>query len=106
MTMTRHTRCPRCATDQARAKLRLQVFGRASCTNCGLQLKAAHRAVLDGLIGGGLSVVPLALFLAWANSSLLWLLLPLIWGLGLHLVALHSLPLKESDHQGVAKDIP
>lgn len=68
----------------------------APCDQCGRSFEVSGRRWVDGAVGGGLSVLVLvALFLAWAKSSWLWLLLPVAWWLLLDLMAYMFLPLVE-----------
>jgi hypothetical protein len=87
--------CPACGANQAHTKRRLIWGAREMCGSCGRQLRIHRLGLVNGLIGGGLSVlVPTSLFLAWAYSSWVWLLIPLGWLIVLELIAYVFLPLR------------
>lgn len=110
--MMRAAQCPYCKADQSKVKRRMLLFGGriATCSQCGRSFEVSGRRWVDGAVGGGLSVLVLvALFLAWAKSSWLWLLLPVAWWLLLDFMAYMFLPLVEhrkSDRSQPGDDVP
>jgi hypothetical protein len=75
--------CPRCGSDQQRAKLSLLFTCRTTCSNCGVKLRVQGYALLNGVVRGGVSMLPVALFLAWVTSAWWLLILPAAWWVAL-----------------------
>jgi uncharacterized protein (DUF983 family) len=71
--------CPRCGTAQGRARLLLLITRRTTCSTCGLKLSADGYALVNGVVRGGVSMLPVALFLAWVTSAWWLLVLPAAW---------------------------
>jgi hypothetical protein len=71
--------CPRCGADQERAKLLLLLARRTTCSECGTKLRVHGYALVNGVVRAGITMLPVALFVAWVTSAWWLLVLPAAW---------------------------
>jgi uncharacterized protein (DUF983 family) len=82
--------CPRCGSEQTRAKLRLVVTRRTKCSNCGVKLRIRGHDLVIAVVRAGLSMLPVTLFLALVTSAWWLLILPAVWWVALLYLLLAS----------------
>jgi len=75
--------CPQCGLDQTYAKLLLLITRRRKCGNCGVKLRVRGYDLVIGVVRGGISMLPVALFLAWLMSAWWLLVVPAVWWVAL-----------------------